>query len=141
MIARSLVAVLFILAPTLCHAGPAAKRMMAVMGQVVYVPFTINGNSSISSAGTTDTGTESIATGAGYVSAVMECDAGDGDSAVLLYVDGVEVAAYGCDFDFPSNSGTLTSPLLTAGNHNIRVEGVANGTGTFTADTFMKPRP
>jgi hypothetical protein len=138
-------ALVFLLAISACfappaHAGPTAKRLLAVIGSSGSIPFTINGNSSISSAGTADTGTESITTGAGDITVVASCVAGSGNqSGVSLVVDGVSTDLI-CNSGETKTNQTLTK-AVTAAAHNVQVVGSYDNiaTDSFSASNFRKP--
>lgn len=116
-------------------AGPGAKKLAGVI-QSGNRPFTINGNSSIVNGGTEDTGTESITTGSGNITAAATCtDNASVATSVTLYVDGSARSSLTCDGTGESKTGTL-SYGVTAGAHNLRIAGSGS---EFSANNFRKP--
>jgi hypothetical protein len=97
---------------------------------------TINGISSITSAGTRDTGTETITMRAGVISASASCNGLGAPATISLYTDSTLRDSHTCDGDFGSKTLTYT---ITGGSHTIRVEGT--GAGSFSANTFRIPIP
>lgn len=99
----------------------ADSRLLFLAANSGIVPFTVNGYSSVVTTGTIDTGTESIQTGAGNITADASCTAyggGGTQTAAHMYVDDVEVDSLTCN-NGSSSSKTLTA-TVTAGSHNIR---------------------
>lgn len=122
----------------------SASPLLLLMGNSAPedppISFTINSYSSISSAGTTDTGTATVATGRGYISTDADCTgSASGSSSVYLVVDGGIRATAFCDEVQTPYSATLTY-FVEAGDHSVRIWGETFGE-TFQADNFLKPTP
>jgi len=102
----------------------------------------INGITSISDSGMTDTGTQTGMMSAGTISVNTSCSAppGGGTSDVKIYVDGAEVRALICAAGetFTNIQKTYT---VSAGSHPFRVVGTASAGTTFSADTIYVPMP
>jgi hypothetical protein len=136
--------IILLLIPSLCYAGPGARRFMGAGNGTPMESFTINGLSSVTTSTSATTGSESIITGAGNVTVAASCTASGVAAAVFLIVDSVtpSVGQPG-RLSCPGGSGTSSATLyvpVTVGSHTIEVSVVGNG-GTATANTFRKPTP
>jgi len=136
---RALIFLLALLISAPAFAGPGVRGVMRASR--VGSDFTANsikGITSISSAGTTDTGTGTGYLYAGTISTAAVCDSsGIYGSDVRLYVDGVQQDILSCSGDV--GFGDTLSYVVTEGTHTVRIVGFSAGTATFSAGTFSLP--
>lgn len=133
---RYLLALALLLAASPAHAGPSAKRLLSVMRGYAYVT-SINGVSSISESGTTDTGTQTLTMTANPTTAAASCSSGvpGVQVDVSLVVDGTIRDSITCDNSSTSKTLTYTT---TAGIHDVQFVGTTDdlATGLFTVNSF-----
>ena len=138
---RAWILLLILLTAAPAFAGPGVRSVMR--SATVYDPpmsFAINGISGISSGGVTDTGTATISTGRGYISAYADCTGSAGvPTHVYLVVNGSTRDELFCDEILTPNSDTLRY-FVEAGDYSVRVYGTTIS-DVFNANTFMKPTP
>jgi hypothetical protein len=133
-----LIFLLLLIALPVYAGGP---EMLLLVTTDSTVPFTINGYSSLASPGSSDTGTQSVTTGAGSIRVSAACTATATDlSGCNLMVEGATVDYLSC----PGGTGTASKTLyasVTAGSHNVRIFCLFSGGASITATNFRKPKP
>ena len=145
---RYLTFLLAILTASPCYAGPAAKRMLAVMGGSTCTPPTsttnsVGGVTTVSNTGTTDTGTVTVGTAGqcgGTGSVVLSCTGGSSYGNVFVQVNGVNVANAQCGAGASQGPSTRTFSVH-GGAYTVRIYGAAASGGTYSATSFSFPVP
>jgi hypothetical protein len=132
--------IILLLIPSLCFAGPSARRMMTVSNCNPHT--SINCIYEISDTTVNDTMTETKTMGAGDITADFACTSTAGNSvAVFLYSDGLLEYTLSCGSAGETKSATA-SYTVTAGSHSVQIRATSTGGGsTFSANNFSIPIP